>query len=194
MLVALQSSLHRITRSLTTARLTTAATRSMSALAGFKVLEIEGIGPGPLGACVLADFGADVVSVSAIKKGRLKSQNDPVSRGKRSMGIDLKSPDGKALFLDMVKHADCVIEPFRPGVMEKLGLGPDVLLATNPKVIFGRMTGWGNMGSEKVYKTAGHDNNYLAISGALDLVSCVCVCGVCVCLCAFEACFSSSCL
>ena len=140
-----------------------------SALSGFKVLEIEGIGPGPLGACVLADFGADVISISAIKKGRLKSQNDPVSRGKRSMGIDLKSKEGKALFLDMVTSADCVIEPFRPGVMEKLGLGPDVLQQQNERIIFARMTGWGNMGSEQVYKTAGHDSNYLALSGALDL-------------------------
>ena len=133
------------------------------------MLEIEGIGPGPLGACVLADFGADVVSISAIKKGKLKSQNDPVSRGKRSMGIDLKSAAGRQLFLEMVKTADCVIEPFRPGVMEKLGLGPTELQKQNERIIFARMTGWGQMGSDQVYKTAGHDSNYLALSGALDL-------------------------
>ena len=160
-----------VTRSLSASILPTTRHQhnNMSALSGFKVLEIEGIGPGPLGACVLADFGADVISISAIKGGKLRSQNDPVSRGKRSMGIDLKSPAGKALFLEMVRSADCVIEPFRPGVMEKLGLGPKILQETNKRIIFARMTGWGNMGDDNVYKTAGHDSNYLALSGALDL-------------------------
>ncbi len=139
-------------------------------LDGFRVLELEGIGPGPLGACVLADFGADVVSVSRVGKGgRVRSQGDPVSRGKRSIALDLKAPRGKALLREMVRRADCLIEPFRPGVMEKLGLGPDVLLADNPRLIYARMTGWGQTGDPRVYTTAGHDANYLAVSGALDL-------------------------
>ena len=171
MLVRLTTTRKLVTRSLSASILPTTHHQhnNMSALSGFKVLEIEGIGPGPLGACVLADFGADVISISAIKGGKLRSQNDPVSRGKRSMGIDLKSPAGKILFLEMVRSADCVIEPFRPGVMEKLGLGPKILQETNKRIIFARMTGWGNMGDDNVYKTAGHDSNYLALSGALDL-------------------------
>lgn len=140
------------------------------ALAGFRVLELEGIGPGPLGACVLCDFGADVVSISRVAKGgRVRSQNDPVSRGKRSIALDLKSTRGKTLLRKLARHADCLIEPFRPGVMEKLGLGPDVLCADNPRLIYARMTGWGNNGEESVYTTAGHDANYLALSGVLDL-------------------------
>ena len=142
---------------------------SKGALAGFRVLELEGIGPGPLGACVLCDFGADVVSISRVAKGRVRSQNDPVSRGKRSIALDLKSKRGKLLLRTLVKAADCLIEPFRPGVMEKLGLGPDILCTDNPRLIYARMTGWGTFGDESVYTTAGHDANYLALSGALDL-------------------------
>eukprot|EP00729_Bicosta_minor_P004371 gene4371-27116_t len=102
-------------------------------LAGIKVLELEGIGPGPLGCCMLADFG------------KARSQNDPVSRGKRSIALDLKSPAAIATFRRLVKSVDVVVEPFRPGVMEKLGLGPDVLCGDNPRLIYARMTGWGQM-------------------------------------------------
>lgn len=139
------------------------------ALAGIKVIELEGIGPGPLGACVLADFGADVVSVSRFEKGKVMSQNDPVSRGKRSIAVDLKSPSGLDTLRSMVSKADVFIEPFRPGVTEKLGLGPDELCKLNPRLIYARMTGWGQSGDPKVFQTAGHDANYISISGALSL-------------------------
>jgi alpha-methylacyl-CoA racemase len=138
------------------------------ALAGIKVLELEGIGPGPLAACVLADFGADVITISRVVKGRVASQADPVSRGKRSIALDLKSADGVATLKKMVKQADVFIEPFRPGAVEKLGIGPDVLCAENPRLIYGRMTGFGQ-GGTKFEKMAGHDANYLALAGTLDL-------------------------
>jgi alpha-methylacyl-CoA racemase len=139
-------------------------------LAGVRVVEMEGIGPGPLGACVLADFGADVVSVSQVgRRGQVLSKADPVSRGKRSIALNLKSPEGHAAFCRIAAQADVLIEPYRPGVMEKLGLGPDVLTAANPRLIYARMTGWGQGGDEKISKSAGHDANYISIAGTLDL-------------------------
>ena len=138
------------------------------ALSGVKVLELEGIGPGPLGACILADFGADVVSISRLVKGKVRSQADPVSRGKRSIALDLKSPEGLAALKRLASKADVFIEPFRPGVVEKMGCGPEVLCALNPRLIYGRMTGFGQ-GGTKFEKMAGHDANYLALSGTLDL-------------------------
>jgi alpha-methylacyl-CoA racemase len=138
-------------------------------LQGVKVLELEGIGPGPLGCCILADFGADVISVSRVSKGRVVSQNDPVSRGKRSIALDLKSDEGKKTFLELAKKVDVLVEAFRPGVMEKLGLGPDVVRAGNDQLIYARMTGWGQKGDPKYVYAAGHDANYISISGALDL-------------------------
>eukprot|EP00939_MAST-03C_sp_MAST-3C-sp1_P002128 g2128.t1 len=143
---------------------------SLPPLTGVRVLELEGIGPGPLGACMLADFGADVVTVSRVDmKGRIRSQNDPVSRGKRSIALNLKSTEAVQVFVEMCRHVDVVIEPFRPGVMEKLGLGPDVLMKANPRLIYARMTGWGQTGDPDYVKMAGHDANYIALSGALDL-------------------------
>jgi len=119
---------------------------------------------------MLADFGAEVITVSRVdSKGRIRSQNDPVSRGKRSIAMNLKSSRAVRTFVSMCKHVDVVIEPFRPGVMEKLGLGPDVLMRANPRLIYARMTGWGQTGDPDYVKMAGHDANYIALSGALDL-------------------------
>ncbi len=140
----------------------------MSVLAGVKVLEIEGIGPGPFGAMLLADLGADVVLVQ-----RTRSSGDVTDmgeaaiqhRGKRSIAIDLKSAQGVELVLQLAERADCLIEGMRPGVMERLGLGPDALLERNSRLVYGRMTGWGQTGP--LAQAAGHDLNYLALSGAL---------------------------
>jgi alpha-methylacyl-CoA racemase len=103
-----------------------------------------------------------------VSKGKIMSQADPVSRGKRSIALDLKSPEGIAALKQLVAKADVFIEPFRPGVVEKMGLGPDVLCALNPRLIYGRMTGFGQ-GGTAFEKMAGHDANYLALSGTLDL-------------------------
>lgn len=137
------------------------------ALAGVKVLELEGIGPCPLAACVLADFGADVVTVCKAQGGIVLSQQDPVSRGKRSIAIDIKSREGVKVLKRLAASADVFLEPFRPGVVEKLGIGPEVLCSVNPKLIYGRMTGFGQGGSE-YRQMAGHDSNYIALSGLLD--------------------------
>mmetsp|Transcript_145622 Transcript_145622/g.279260 ORF Transcript_145622/g.279260 Transcript_145622/m.279260 type:complete len:406 (-) Transcript_145622:61-1278(-) len=138
------------------------------ALAGVRVLELEGIGPCPLAACVLADFGAEVITVCRVSKGVVQSQGDPVSRGKRSIGVDLKSAEGLALVKAMTAKVDVFLEPFRPGVVEKMGLGPNELCAANPRLIYGRMTGFGQ-GGTRFEKMAGHDANYLALAGTLDL-------------------------
>ena len=141
-------------------------------LAGFKMIEMAGIGPGPFCAMVLADLGAEVIRVD---RAAAASGGDPdtppadiLNRGRRSVAIDLKHPDGVATVLDLVAGADAIIEGFRPGVMERLGLGPDVCLERNPRLVYGRMTGWGQDGPYA--HTAGHDINYIALSGALDPV------------------------
>ncbi len=138
-------------------------------LAGLKILEIAGIGPGPFTAMLLADMGADVVRID---RAANVSGGDPATppanvsdRGRRSVGVDLKHPDGVATLLDLVEHADAIIEGFRPGVMERLGVGPDECLARNPKLVFGRMTGWGQDGPYAPW--AGHDINYISLAGAL---------------------------
>jgi len=138
-------------------------------LTGLRVIELSGIGPAPFCAMVLADFGAEVVRVdraSAVRGG------DPAvppphtyNRGRRSIGVDLKHPEGVAAVLRMVDDADALIEGFRPGVTERLGLGPDVCLARNPRLVYGRMTGWGQDGPYA--PMAGHDINYIALAGAL---------------------------
>lgn len=140
----------------------------MSVLAGMKVLEIEGIGPGPFCAMLLADLGADVVLVQRTRSsggitdlGHAAIQH----RGKRSIALDLKSPHGVQVVLQLTEQADCLVEGMRPGVMERLGLGPDVCLARNPRLVYGRMTGWGQTGP--LAHAAGHDLNYLGLSGAL---------------------------
>lgn len=119
---------------------------------------------------MLADFGADVVTVSrSDPSGRIRSKNDPVSRGKRSIALNLKDPKAIRVIKRVVRNVDVLIEPFRPGVMERLGLGPKILLEINPRLVYGRMTGWGQTGDSNYVKSAGHDANYLALSGTLSL-------------------------
>src|SRR5262245_48262741 len=138
-------------------------------LAGMKIIEIAGIGPGPFAAMMLADMGAEVVRVerAAAVQGPppITPHVDLLRRNRRNVAVDLKHPDGLAALLDLVAGADALIEGFRPGVMERLGAGPDVCLERNPKLVFGRMTGWGQDGPYA--SAAGHDINYIALAGAL---------------------------
>ncbi len=136
-------------------------------LSGLKIVEFAGIGPGPFCGMLLSDLGADVVRVDRKGSGRA-SPADVTSRGRRSVALDLKSPDAIEAVLKLLESADGLIEGFRPGVMERLGLGPDVVLKRNPKLVFGRMTGWGQTGPYA--KAAGHDMNYIAITGALHAI------------------------
>ena len=136
-------------------------------LSGLKVLEFAGIGPGPFCGMLLSDLGADVVRIDRLGSRRA-SPSDVTSRGRRSVALDLKVPAAIETVLKMMEAADGLIEGFRPGVMERLGLGPDVALARNPRLVFGRMTGWGQTGPYA--KAAGHDMNYIAISGALHAI------------------------
>jgi alpha-methylacyl-CoA racemase len=132
-------------------------------LAGVKVLEFAGIGPGPFCCMLLADMGAEVVRIGRAGQGG----RDPVlGRGRHEVGLDLKDPAVIADCLKAIETADVLIEGFRPGVMERLGLGPDIVLARNPRLIYGRMTGWGQEGP--LAQAAGHDINYIAITGALS--------------------------
>jgi alpha-methylacyl-CoA racemase len=138
-------------------------------LKGVRILELAGIGPGPFCAMMLADQGAEVIRIDRFS-GRLGGPDtiaklDVLNRGRKSIAIDLKKPEGVALVLELAASADGLIEGFRPGVMERLGLGPEVVHAANPKLVYGRMTGWGQEGP--MAKAAGHDINYIAMSGAL---------------------------
>lgn len=132
-------------------------------LSGLRIIELAGIGPGPFAAMMLADHGAEVIRID--RPGARIDARDPLLRSRRLIGVDLKSPEGKARVRDLVKSADGLIEGFRPGVTERLGLGPDVLLGDNPKLVYGRMTGWGQTGPYA--HAAGHDINYIALAGAL---------------------------
>lgn len=132
-------------------------------LSGVKVVEFAGIGPGPFCCMLLSDMGADVVRVD--RKGGRASINDVTARGRRSIALDLKDANDAQVALALVERADALVEGFRPGVMERLGLGPEHALARNPRLIYGRMTGWGQTGP--LAHAAGHDLNYIAISGAL---------------------------
>jgi alpha-methylacyl-CoA racemase len=133
-------------------------------LDGVKIVEFAGIGPGPFCCMLLSDMGADVVRIDR-KGGRPGFKNDIPARGRRRVALDLKDANDIAVALALIEKADVLIEGFRPGVMERLGLGPDVALAANPRLIYGRMTGWGQDGP--LAEAAGHDLNYIAISGAL---------------------------
>ena len=138
-------------------------------LHGKRIIEIAGIGPGPFAAMLLADLGAEVVRVERAGAVRgpapEEAHGDLLLRGRRNVAVDLKHPDGAAALLDLVEHADALIEGFRPGVMERLGVGPEECLARNPKLVFGRMTGWGQTGPYA--SAAGHDINYISLAGAL---------------------------
>ncbi|MGE5565596.1 MAG: CaiB/BaiF CoA transferase family protein [Parcubacteria group bacterium] len=136
-------------------------------LSGLKVLEFAGIGPGPFCGMLLSDLGADVVRIDRKGQGRAAPW-DITSRGRRSVALDLKLPAAVETCLKLMETADAVFEGFRPGVMERLGLGPEVALKRNPKLVYGRMTGWGQTGPYA--KAAGHDMNYIAITGALHAI------------------------
>jgi alpha-methylacyl-CoA racemase len=135
-------------------------------LSSLRVVEISGIGPGPFCAMHLADLGADVISIGRPDSpGNRKPVRALLGRGKRSVVADLKTPAGRDLVLQLVSQADVLIEGMRPGVMEKLGLGPEPCAERNPRLVYGRMTGWGQSGP--LAQVAGHDNNYISVSGAL---------------------------
>jgi alpha-methylacyl-CoA racemase len=144
----------------------------MGPLSGVRVVEIAGIGPGPFAAMMLADMGADVIRVDragAVYGGDPATPpKDVMNRGRRSIAVDLKNPEGVETVLKLVENADALIEGFRPGVTERLGIGPDDCLARNPKLVYGRMTGWGQDGP--MAQMAGHDMNYIAIAGALGAI------------------------
>ncbi len=141
----------------------------MGPLHGLKVVELAGIGPGPMAAMLLADLGAEVIRVDRTQPSGLGVQRpekfDLLLRNRRSVPLDLKDPAAVELVLKMVARSDVLIEGFRPGVTERLGLGPDVCLARNPKLIYGRITGWGQSGP--LAQAPGHDINYIALTGAL---------------------------
>lgn len=142
-------------------------------LSGVRVLEISGLAPAPFCGMLLADFGADVVVVDRLDRhGQPVQVQDSLRRGKRSIALNLKSKEGKAAFVELVRGADVLVEPFRPGKMEALGLGPEYLVEkVNPRLVYGRMTGFGQGGVATVRDMAGHDINYLAISGMLSALS-----------------------
>jgi crotonobetainyl-CoA:carnitine CoA-transferase CaiB-like acyl-CoA transferase len=141
----------------------------MGPLAGIKIIELAGIGPGPMCAMLLADMGATVLRIDRPGGSDLglarPLRYDLLLRGRRSVAVDLKSADGKALALRLIEQADGLIEGFRPGVTERLGLGPDDCLARNPRLVYGRVTGWGQDGP--LAQAAGHDINYISLAGAL---------------------------
>lgn len=140
----------------------------MGPLQGVKIVEIAGIGPGPFAAMVLADLGADVIRVERPGGVAAFGPTDPTLRGRAVVTADMKTPEGKELVATLAEKADALIEGNRPGVMERLGLGPDDLLARNPKLVYGRMTGYGQTGP--LSSVAGHDINYISISGVLGAI------------------------
>jgi alpha-methylacyl-CoA racemase len=144
----------------------------MGPLAGIKVVELAGIGPGPMCAMLLSDMGADVVRVDRLADSGLGISHgrkySTLNRGRRSIAVDLKNPKGVETVLRLADGADALIEGFRPGVTERLGIGPDVCLGRNPRLVYGRMTGWGQDGP--LAHAAGHDMNYIALTGALDSI------------------------
>ncbi|MFM1895916.1 MAG: hypothetical protein RLZZ385_990 [Pseudomonadota bacterium] len=137
----------------------------MGPLAGIRVIEIAGIGPGPFCAMMLSDLGAEVIRVDRKDRSGSGDPRQVLNRGRRSLALDLKKPSAIAAVLKMIEQADVLIEGFRPGVMERLGLGPQDCLSRNPGLVYGRMTGWGQDGP--LAQAAGHDINYIALAGAL---------------------------
>ena len=139
-------------------------------LEGVRIIELAGLGPAPFAGMMLADAGADIIRVDRSDRATYPPREEPhvdlMNRGRRSVAVDLKNPDGVALVLRLVEGADGLMEGFRPGVAERLGLGPDVCLARNPRLVYGRMTGYGQEGP--MAQAAGHDIDYIALSGALE--------------------------
>ena len=140
----------------------------MGPLKDIKVIEMAGIGPAPFCGMILADMGAEVISVERITAAGRGSSADIASRGKKSIAVDIRKSEGQEIIKKLIDSADVLIEGFRPGVMEKNNLGPDALLNINPKLIYGRMTGWGQTGP--LANAAGHDINYIALSGVLGAI------------------------
>ena len=140
--------------------------RATGPLAGTRIVEFAGIGPGPFACMMLADMGAEVVTLDRV--GARKNMKSVAGRGRKVIELDLKDKAAIAQVLDLLAGADALIEGFRPGVMERLGLGPDVVHARNPKLVYGRMTGWGQEGP--LAQAAGHDINYISITGALAAI------------------------
>jgi alpha-methylacyl-CoA racemase len=149
-------------------RTTTDANTSATSgpLAGFRVVEFAGIGPGPFACMMLADMGAEVITLDRVGAG--KNQKSATGRGRKTVELDLKDTAARAQTLELLEHADALIEGFRPGVMERLGLGPEVVLSRNPRLVYGRMTGWGQEGP--LARAAGHDINYISVTGALAAI------------------------
>lgn len=141
-------------------------------LEGVKIIELAGLGPAPFAGMMLADAGADIIRVDRADRAtyppRQDAHVDLMNRGRRSVAVDLKHPDGVGLVLRLLEGADGLMEGFRPGVAERLGLGPDACLARNPQLVYGRMTGWGQDGP--MAQAAGHDIDYIALSGALEAI------------------------
>jgi len=140
----------------------------MGPLKGLKIIEMAGIGPGPFCGMVLADLGAEIIRVDRASAIGTGSKQEPSNRGKKSIAVDLKAKEGVEVVLKLVETADAIFEGFRPGVMERLGIGPEVCLARNDRIVFGRMTGWGQEGP--LANAAGHDINYISLSGALAAI------------------------
>ena len=138
----------------------------MGPLTGFRVIELAGIGPGPFCGMMLSDMGAEVIRVDRV--GGSGRRRDVLARNRRSIAVDLKQPDGVEVILKLVETADALFEGFRPGVTERLGLGPEECLARNEKLVYGRMTGWGQDGP--IAHAAGHDINYIGLAGALHAI------------------------
>ncbi|MEM5516461.1 CaiB/BaiF CoA-transferase family protein [Henriciella sp. AS95] len=137
-------------------------------LAGLRIIELAGLGPAPFGAMLLGDMGAEVIRIDRTSGGGgigVKAKFDVLARNRKTLRLDLKHPDGKQALMQMLEQADGLIEGFRPGVLERLGFGPEELLKRNPRLVIGRMTGWGQDGP--LAQTAGHDINYIALAGAL---------------------------
>jgi len=141
-------------------------------LEGIRIVELAGLGPAPFAGMMLADAGADIIRIDraerAIYPPHSEAHVDLMNRGRRSVAVDLKHPEGVSLLLQLVERADGLMEGFRPGVAERLGVGPDVCLGRNPKLVYGRMTGWGQEGP--LAQSAGHDIDYIAVAGALEPV------------------------
>src|SRR5260370_4067542 len=144
----------------------------MGALSGYRVIELAGIGPAPSGAVMLAEMGAEALRIDRTADAGLgiamETKYNLLNRGRRSVAFDLKRPEAAEALLRLVERADALIEGFRPGVMERLGIGPDQCLTRNPRLVYGRMTGWGQEGP--LAHAAGHDINYIALAGALHSI------------------------
>ena len=140
----------------------------MGPLNGYRIIELAGIGPGPFCGMMLSDMGAEVIRVDRISPSK-SAPKDVLQRNRKSISVDLKQAEGKELVLKLVESADALFEGFRPGVTERLGLGPEDCMARNEKLVYGRMTGWGQTGP--LAHAAGHDINYIGLAGALCMPS-----------------------